>query len=101
MSEVTTAFQVEDERWMPVGSLTMDCVANVLTASSEAPLPATGIVDLSRVEAVDSAGVALLLAWKRRGAAESKPMTFAHIPPSMASLAQLYGVEELLTADSV
>ena len=101
MSEVTSAFQVEDERWMPVGSLTMDCVANVLAASSEAPLPATGIVDLERVEAVDSAGVALLLAWKRRAAAEGKPMTFAHIPPSMASLAQLYGVDELLVADPV
>jgi phospholipid transport system transporter-binding protein len=86
---------------MPVGSLTMDCVANVLEASTEVPLPATGVVDLERVEAVDSAGIALLLAWKRRAAAEGKPMTFTHIPPSLASLAQLYGVGELLVADPI
>jgi phospholipid transport system transporter-binding protein len=84
---------------MPVGSLTMDCVANVLSASAEASLPGTGIVELSGVESVDSAAVALLLAWKRRAAAEGKPMAFAHIPPSLASLAQLYGVGDLLVAD--
>jgi len=101
VSEVTTAFQVEDERWLPTGPLTMDSVAMVLAASTETPLPATGVTDLERVEAVDSAGVALLLAWKRRAAAEGKPLAFVHLPPSLASLAQLYGVEELLAAEPV
>ena len=99
MSEVTTAFQVEDERWLPTGPLTMDSVATVLAASTETPLPATGVIDLERVEAVDSAGVAVLLAWKRRAAAEGKPLAFAHLPTSLASLAQLYGVEDLLVAE--
>jgi phospholipid transport system transporter-binding protein len=99
VSEVTTAFPVEGERWMPAGPLTMDCAATVLAASADVALPATGVVDLERVEAVDSAGVALLLAWKRREAAEGKPLAFTHLPPSLASLAQLYGVEEFLVAD--
>ena len=99
MSEVTTAFQVDGERWMPAGSLTMDSAATVLAISTEAELPATGVIDLERVEAVDSAGVALLLAWRRRAAVEGKPLTFAHLPPSLASLAQLYGVEDLLVAE--
>ena len=99
MTEVATAFQVEGERWMPAGSLTMDSAATVLAVSAEAELPATGVIDLEHVEAVDSAGVALLLAWKRRAAAEGKPLTFAHLPPSLASLAQLYGVEDLLVAE--
>jgi phospholipid transport system transporter-binding protein len=99
VSEVTTAFQVEGDRWLPTGPLTMDSVATVLAASSEAPLPATGVIDLERVEAVDSAGVALLLAWKRRAAAEGKPLSFAHIPTSLDSLSQLYSVEELLVAE--
>jgi phospholipid transport system transporter-binding protein len=99
VSEVTAAFQVEGERWMPAGSLTMDSVATVLATSTEAALPATGVIDLERIEAVDSAGVALLLAWKRRAAVEGKPLTFAHLPPSLASLAQLYGVEDLLVAE--
>jgi phospholipid transport system transporter-binding protein len=99
VSEVTAAFQVEGEHWMTAGSLTMDSVATVLATSTEAALPATGVIDLERVEAVDSAGVALLLAWKRRASVEGKPLTFAHLPPSLASLAQLYGVEELLAAE--
>ena len=98
MSEVTPAFQVEGERWMPAGSLTVDSTATVLAISAEAELPAAGVIDLERVEAVDSAGVALLLAWKRRAAGEGKPLTFAHLPPSLASLSQLYGVEDLLVA---
>jgi ABC-type transporter Mla MlaB component len=40
-----------------------------------------------------------LLAWKRRAAAEGKPLSFAHIPTSLDSLSQLYGVEELLVAE--
>jgi len=99
VSEVTPAFQVEGERWMPAGSLTMDSVATVLGISAEAALPATGVIDLERVEAVDSAGVALLLARKRRAGVEGKSLTFAHLPPSLASLAQLYGVEDLLAAE--
>jgi phospholipid transport system transporter-binding protein len=99
VSEVTPAFQVEGERWMPAGPLTMDSAATVLAISAEAALPATGVIDLERVEAVDSAGVAVLLAWKRRAAAEGKPLTFAHLPPSLASLAQLYGVEDLVAAE--
>ena len=101
MNEATTALQVEAERWVPAGSLTMDSVATVLAASVEVELPATGIVDLQRVGAVDSGGVALLLAWKRRAAVEAKPLTFVHMPASLASLAQLYGVEDLLIAQPV
>jgi phospholipid transport system transporter-binding protein len=99
VSEVTTAFEVEGERWMPAGALTMDSAATMLAASSETALPASGVIDLERIEAVDSAGVALMLAWKRRAAAEGKPLAFAHLPSSLASLAQLYGVEELLVAE--
>jgi phospholipid transport system transporter-binding protein len=101
VSEAASGFQVEGERWMPAGPLTMDSVASVLAASVEAELPPTGVIDLERIEVVDSAGVALLLAWKRRAESEGKPLAFAHLPASLASLAQLYGVEELLVAEPI
>jgi phospholipid transport system transporter-binding protein len=100
VSEVAFKFELDGERWVPVGPLTMDSVAAVLAVSAEAPLPPSGVVDLNRVEAVDSAGVALLLAWKRRANVEGKSLAFAHLPASLASLAQLYGVEALLVAES-
>ena len=101
MSEVASGLQVEGERWTPSGPLTMDSVSGVLAASVEAALPANGVIDLERIGAVDSAGVALLLAWKRRADAEGKPLVFAHLPASLASLAQLYGVGDLLVAESI
>ena len=83
-------------RWTLSGALTMDSAAEVLSASREAPLPSSGVISLGGVEQVDSAGVAVLLAWKRRAAAEGKPLSFADIPPNLAALAELYGVVELL-----
>ena len=97
---VASTFEVDGERWAPAGSLTMDSVATVLAASAEVPLPPSGVIDLARIEAVDSACVALLLAWRRRASVEGKPVVFTHLPASLTSLAQLYGVEDLLVAES-
>jgi phospholipid transport system transporter-binding protein len=55
-------------------------------------------VDLSAVEGIDSAAVAVLLALKRRAADEDKPLRFVGVPAALASLAELYGVEEILGA---
>jgi phospholipid transport system transporter-binding protein len=88
--------QVVGNRWVLAGPLTMDTAAAVLDASGALALPQAGVVDLERVDRVDSAGVAVVLAWKRRAAAEGKPLTFAGVPRSMTSLAELYGVEDFL-----
>lgn len=87
----------KDGGWEITGPLTINNVAGILVASAGVPLPENGRVDLSRVDPVDSAGVAILLEWKRRAAAESRPLTFENVPPSMASLAELYGVDTLLS----
>jgi len=84
------------ERWTVSGTLTMDSAAQVLAASVHGPLPASGVVSLGGLEHVDSAGVAVLLAWKRRAAAEGRALSFAEVPASLAALAELYGVVELL-----
>ena len=53
-------------------------------------------IDLAGVTTVDSAAVALLLAWQRAAAEQGKRLTFAAVPPGVASLAGLYGVDDLL-----
>jgi phospholipid transport system transporter-binding protein len=85
------------DRWMLAGALTVDTAASVLEASREAPLPRTGIVSLAAVETVDSAAVAVLLAWRRRAAAEGKDLSFTDVPASLSALAELYGVQELIS----
>lgn len=53
-------------------------------------------VDLADVTEVDSAGVAMLLAWQREAAVRGGTLALTHIPPALASLARLYGVDSLL-----
>ncbi len=84
-------------RWVVAGPLTIGNVAHVLALSFDVPLPPTGRIDMQDVDPVDSSGVALLLEWKRRATAEGKALSFENVTPSMASLAELYGVDELLS----
>jgi len=85
-----------DRRWSVGGALTVDSAGAVLAASEEAALPETGVVSLSAVHTVDSAGVAVMLSWRRRAAAEGRKLVFVDVPPNLVALAQLYGVEDLL-----
>ena len=96
MTEERARLDTGGDRWAVSGSLVMDSASALLASSRAHALPSAGVVDLARVERVDSAGVAVMLAWKRRAVAEGKPLAFAGVPQSMASLAALYGVWELL-----
>ncbi len=84
------------ERWLLAGALTVDTAASVLESSRKARLPATGIVDLTGLEHVDSAAVAVLLAWQRRAALENVGLSLQGAPANLAALAAVYGVEELV-----
>jgi phospholipid transport system transporter-binding protein len=85
------------ERWLLAGALTVDTAASVLESSRKAALPKTGTVDLSGLDHVDSAAVAVLLAWQRRAAIEGVALSFSGAPASLPALARLYGVEDLVS----
>lgn len=85
------------DRWLVAGALTVETAASVLESSRAARLPKTGIVDLSGVDGVDSAAVAVLLAWRRRAELEGIAVSFTGAPPSLSALADLYGVEEFIS----
>ncbi len=78
----------------------MDTAASLLEVSREMPLPASGVIELQSVEVVDSAGVAVLLAWKRRAITEGMGIVFEGLPRTLTTLAELYGVEDLLLEPS-
>ena len=52
--------------------------------------------DLAAVSEVDSAAVALLLAWQRQAIAQGGRLALSNVPAGIASLARLYGVDTLL-----
>ncbi|MEP7206091.1 MAG: STAS domain-containing protein [Casimicrobiaceae bacterium] len=83
-------------RWVSTTAITFGNAAQVLEESRTLPLPKEGIVDCSALHPVDSAAVATLLSLKRRARVEGCPLTFINITPSLHTLADLYGVEELL-----
>lgn len=87
-------------RWSVRGALTIDTAARVLAASIATPLPASGVASLDDVHGVDSAAVAVLLTWQRRALGEGKPLQFVAVPPNLAALAQLYGVERLIAPEA-
>ena len=83
-------------RWTYAGELTSTNAGPALAAAAALNLPGNGEVDLAAVGSIDSAAVAVLLALKRRAADEGRPLRFVGIPAALASLADLYGVEEIL-----
>jgi phospholipid transport system transporter-binding protein len=52
--------------------------------------------DLSAVRRCDSSAVAVLLEWQRAAAARGLTLAVRAVPPSIASLAGVYGVQSLL-----
>ncbi len=60
-------------------------------------MPGKGtVLDLAGVTEVDSAAVSLLLHWQRDAQATGSVVSLRNVPPSLLSLAKLYGVEALL-----
>ena len=54
------------------------------------------VVDLGGVTEMDSALLALLLAWVRDAQSRQRALSFANAPASLRTIARLYGVESLL-----
>jgi len=54
------------------------------------------VVDFSEVSEADSSAIAVMLGWLRGAAASQSSLKFAHLPAGVRSLAELYGVTELL-----
>jgi len=92
------AFAAAGQSWSYTGALTCADAAIVLEATRGLPLPESGVVDLKGLSDADSAALAVLLALKRRAAAERRTLAFTSMPPTLDTLARVYGIEELLAS---
>ena len=59
--------------------------------------PAT-VFDLSAVTDVDSSALAIVFGWLREAQRQGKAVHILNLPPSLSSLAEVYGVSDLLPA---
>ena len=64
--------------------------------AAQSSLPDCLSIDFSDVTEIDSSGVALLLHWRREAQKVNKALRYVHLPPNLESLAELYGVAELI-----
>lgn len=83
-------------RWTYAGALTFANAEAVLDSTGSLPLPSSGVADLSGLEHADSAALAVLLALRRRAAAEGQTLAFASVPDSIVSLARVYGIDTIV-----
>ena len=68
----------------------------LLEAGRSALQPGEQVFDLGQVDDADSSAVAVMLGWLRVAGRSRSTLKFAHIPAGVRSLAELYGVAELL-----
>jgi phospholipid transport system transporter-binding protein len=86
----------ERNRLLLDGELTADTVPRVLADAAMQDRAAVEVVDLAGVTHVDSAAVALAIAWLREARAGGRTIRFENLPPAMAKLARLYAVAGLI-----
>lgn len=84
--------QVEAGVAQLTGDLTMQQATRLLAEAEQALAGGAHTFDLSAAGQVDSSALSLLLSIRRRSA----QVSFTHLPDSLISLAQLYGVTELV-----
>lgn len=82
------------------GALTMSTVGARIEAGRVKAGAGDLTVDLSAVTEADSAALALLFDWLRAARAGRHTLQVTGLPTGLRSLAALYGVDELLPAQS-
>lgn len=86
-----------DGRFRMQGAVTIESARAVLDAGL-GMLPAGGEIeiDLAGMSAFDSAALGVMFEWRRRTAAGGLRIRYSNLPPKLATLAKLYGVDTLL-----
>lgn len=83
-------------RLLVTAPLTMDNSRRLLEAGCAALQPGEQVFDFAGVSEADSSAIVVMLGWLRAAVAARADVRFVNIPAGVASLAELYGVSELL-----
>ena len=86
----------EGERLLLSGAVTLGNVAELLEEGRRHVAEGVRSVDLGAVSELDSALLALLLAWLREAQARGASLEFLRPPEALRTIARLYGVDALI-----
>jgi phospholipid transport system transporter-binding protein len=90
--------RVEGDRLMLSGEVTYQTVTGLVSQGPVAQGGDVTVVDVGGVTRADSSALALLLEWLRAAGRGGARLRVENLTADLASLARLYGVEELLGA---
>ena len=90
----------EGERLVLSGAVTLGNVAGLLDDGRRHVDEGAESVDLGEVTELDSALLALLLAWLREAQARGRTLRFTRAPEALRTIARLYGVDSLIPVGS-
>ena len=80
------------------GAVTVDSVGGLLRELQPQLAKGVETLDFSGVETADSAALALIFSAMRQARQAGRTLTCTSLPPSFSTLAELYGVADLLPA---
>ena len=86
----------EGDRMLVSGPVTLATVNTLLDSGLEHVRDGVRVVDLAEVAELDSSLVAAVLAWLREAQRASRPLELANPPEGFSTLAQLYGIGDLV-----
>ena len=82
------------------GALNFESMPRILEETAlyaaQETLPSCLAIDLANVTDIDSSAVALLLHWRREASRLGKALRYVHLPQNLVTLAQLYGVDDMI-----
>jgi phospholipid transport system transporter-binding protein len=84
-------------RFETAATLTHDSAKSALNAGLSRIAAGATEVDCAPLKQFDSSALAVLIAWQRAAAARGAGLAVVNLPSGLASLAQAYGVDTLLT----
>ena len=86
------------------GALNFESMPRILEETAlyaaQETLPSCLAIDLANVTDIDSSAVALLLHWRREATRLGKALRYVHLPQNLVTLAQLYGVDDMIHCPS-
>ena len=96
---MSTQLAGEGGRLRVSGALTLASVA-ALAGAAEQYMSGDLVIDLAAVTEVDSSALSLLFEWQRAAQRRQCKVSFCNLPASLTSLAELYGVADLIPASA-
>jgi phospholipid transport system transporter-binding protein len=93
---MTASIQRTGDHLAVSGDMTLETASSLLASGVSALSGSDAVFDLAAVTNVDSSGLAVLFGWQRVAQTQGKTLRIENPPHNLISLAEVYGVTEIL-----